>query len=207
MKHVHLELPSEDSEAAACDIEVDFTQSELLLLSQYSELTQRVRECTLLQRGMSGFQGLTFDQAGLSIRSGICSKPELHELLHVLRPVTLKKERASFVKISEILQSRLAEEPAARFLQLNQHAFHHGEMSLFFQISVGGKPLFHESLLRTWLNGTQYHTDTSKAADWAALEAALGEPSAQAVVMSQLRSKVVAVLNIDYVVKQVLLEP
>ena len=207
MKHLHLELPSEDSEIDAFDIAVDFAEGELKLLSQYRDLTQRVRDCTLLQRGMSGFQGLSFDQAGLSIRAGTCSKPELHELLHVLRPVTLQNERASFGNVTGILLNRIAEEHAQRFLQLNQHAFQHGEMSLFFQVSVGDKPLFHESLLRTWLNGTQYHTDTNKAADWAALEAALGEPSAQAVVMSQLRSKVVAILNIDYIANQVLLAP
>jgi hypothetical protein len=205
MKTIHLELPSDGNEKLSIDISTDFTDDELKLIGQYSELTQRIRDCTLLQRGMSGFQGISFDQAGLSIRAGTCSKPELHELLHVLRPVTLERESASFSRVIEILLRRLANDDTQQFLKLNQHAFQHGEMSLYFQITIGEKPLFHESLLRTWLNGTQYHTDKNKAADWAALEATLGEPSAQAIVMSQLRSKVVAVLNIDYVIKQVIL--
>lgn len=207
MKNVHLELPANDEGFDIVDLVCDFAEHELELIRQYSTLTDRVRNCSLLQRGMSGFQGLTFDQGGLSITAGACTKPELHELLHVLRPVTLEKERASFSRVMKILEGRLGHESVLNFLRLNQHAFRHGEMSLFFQVSIGDKPLFAESLLRTWLNGTQYHTDASKAADWAALEASLGEPSAQAVVMTQLHGKVVAVLNIDYVARQILLTP
>jgi hypothetical protein len=207
MRLVHLELPSEADEPASLDIVADFTGAEIAVLSQYRSLAQRVRDCTLLQRGMTGFQGLTFDGAGLSIRAGTCSSAELYELLHVLRPVTLQKERASFSKVLPLLANRLSDEVVHKFLQINQHTFQHGEMRLFFQVSVGDKQLFHESLLRTWLNGTQYHTDANKAADWAALEATLGEPSAKAVVMSQLRSKVVSVFNVDYIAKQVLAAP
>lgn len=207
MKTVHLDLPSNGDDTLALDIVTDFSAVELETLNQYTDLTQRVRDSTILQRGMGGFEGLSFDQAGLTIRSGTCSKPELHELLHVLRPVTLERERASFSIVSDLLLVRLLDESVNQFIRINQHAFQHGEMSLFFQVTVGEKQLFHESLLRIWLNGTQYHTDKNKAADWAALEATLGEPSAQAVVMSQLRSKVVAILNIDYLVRQVLAAP
>ena len=209
MKTVHLELPAKEHEDGfdVVDLVCDFAEHELKLIRQYSTLTDRVRTCSLLQRGISGFQGLTFDQGGLSITAGTCSKPELYELLHVLRPVTLEKERASFSKVMKILEGRLPHESVLHFLRLNQHAFQHGEMSLFFQVSIGDKPLFAESLLRTWLNGTQYHIDASKASDWAALEASLGEPSAQAVVMTQLHGKVVSVLNIDYIARQILSAP
>lgn len=207
MKQVHLELPTEEQKFDAIDLVAEFTERDLALFHQYRTLTSRVRTSTLLQRGMKGFQGLTFDQSGLSIRAGTCSLPELYELLHVLRPVTLENERASFSKVVKIFEDRLAHEFVLNFLRLNQHAFRHGEMSLFFQVSLGDKPLFSESLLRTWLNGTQYHTDATKAADWAALEATLGETNAQAAVMSQLHGKVVSVLNIDYLAKLILDAP
>lgn len=204
MKNVRLEIPATEERFDTIDLVCDFAEHELELIRQYSAQTNRVRNCSLLQRGMSGFQRLTFDQRGLSIVAGTCSKPELYELLHVLRPVTLEKERASFSKIIKILEGRLRHEAALNFLRLNRHVFQHGEMSLLFQMSVGDKPLFAESLLKTWLNGTQYHTDANKAADWAALETSLGEPNAQAVVMTQLHGKVLSILNIDYIAKQVL---
>ena len=72
------------------------------------------------------------------------------------------------------------------------------------QIRLGSQPLFAESLLRTWLNGTQYHTDEEKALAWSKLEAVLGEPNAQALVQSQLHGKVLALLNVDYVARQAL---
>ncbi len=207
MKKVHLELAGEDDKVDIVDVLASFMEDEIELIRQYSTQTARVRTCTLLKRGMTGFQGLTIDHNGLSIQAGTCSLPELYELLHVLRPITLQKERASFAKIVKVLDDRLREPQILTFLQVNQHAFKHGQMSLFFQIKIADRPLFDESLLRTWLNGTQYHTDANKAADWAALEATLGEPNAQAVVMSQLHAKVVAILNIDYIAKQVLTAP
>ena len=123
MRLVHLKLPSEDNEYVDFEIAANFTERELQLLRDFSGLTQRVRVCTLLQRGMRGFQGLSFDQAGLSIRAGTCSKPELHELLHVLRPVTLQRERASFGKVTEILRNRITKDPVQQFLRLNQRLF------------------------------------------------------------------------------------
>lgn len=80
-------------------------------------------------------------------------------------------------------------------------------MSLYLQISVGSQKLFAVSLLHTWLNGTQYHTDDNKAEAWSRLEASLGESNAKALVLSQLHSKVMALMNVDYVAQQVLGAP
>ncbi len=207
MKIVHLRLPCEEDTFSDVDLTVDFTDAELSLISQYNTYTKRIRSSTLLQRGMSGFEGLTFDKDGLEIRAGACSLPELYELLHVLRPVTLEKERASFTKVTTIFERRLNDQLALDFLKINKHAFQHGEMSLYLQITVDGKRLFDELLLRMWLNGTQYHSDVNKAEDWTVLEETLGESSARAVVMSQLHAKIMAILNIDYVASQILVAP
>jgi hypothetical protein len=80
-------------------------------------------------------------------------------------------------------------------------------MSLYMQLTVNNQKLFSESLLKLWLNGTQYHTDEDKAQAWANLETSLGEPNAKAIVLSQLHSKVKALLNIDYLAQQVLRAP
>jgi hypothetical protein len=49
----------------------------------------------------------------------------------------------------------------------------------------------------------QYHTDVQKAEAWKQLETVLNESGSRALVISQLRGKVVAVFNIDYVARQV----
>ena len=84
---------------------------------------------------------------------------------------------------------------------------YYGDASLYMQIFVNSQKLFAESLLYTWLNGTQYHTEDEKAQAWSKLEAALGEPNARAVVLTQLHGKVMALLNVAYLANQVLVSP
>ena len=132
-------LPLGEDELETASVAATFVEEEMQLLQKYTDLTQRVRDSTLLQKGLSGFQSLSFDQGRISILAGACTQPELHELLHVLRPVTLAKERASFKNITEILETRLASGAVNRYLRINRHAFQHGAMSLLFQVRIDRK--------------------------------------------------------------------
>ncbi|MCP5234169.1 MAG: hypothetical protein H6945_00315 [Zoogloeaceae bacterium] len=132
------------------------------------------------------------------------SDAELHELLHVLRPVILHKEATSFNNIAALLGRRFSSRAFADHMKVIRRVFEHGELNLYMQVSVGGQPLFHESLLDNWLNGAQYHTDAEKAEVWRALEKSLTAPNARAVVMSQLQGKVKALFNLEYIVALVL---
>lgn len=78
--------------------------------------------------------------------------------------------------------------------------FDDGELSLYMQIAIDGKPLLHQSMLHTWLNGTQYHTDAEKASAWEQLERSLEAENARALVLSQLHSKVKAIFHMRYLV-------
>jgi hypothetical protein len=95
----------------------------------------------------------------------------------------------------------------AKFLKINQRIFRDGEISLYMQITVDTRKLFSESLLNTWLNGTQYHTNDSEAQAWSKLETSLGQANARPLVLSQLHSKVKALMNIDYIAQKVLGAP
>jgi hypothetical protein len=206
MKLVSLQV-SEDS-CASFTSAADFSPEELDTLSRYVTSMSRIRSSALLVRGMAGFGGMKFDNTGITVRSSSsCTDSELHELLHVLRPVTLEGERASFKNVTSILGRRLLSEEFTPFLKINKRIFRDGEMSLYMQLTVNNQKLFSESLLNLWLNGTQYHTDEDKAQAWVNLETSLGEPNARAIVLSQLHSKVKALLNIDYVAQQVLHAP
>ena len=207
MKRVSLQLPAAEDTTVSLLIVGSFSPDELKTLEQFAKLMSRVRSCSLLSRGMGGFGGLTFDKSGLTIRSAPCTDSELSELLHVMRPVTLEDERASFKNVATLLGRRLSSEELAQFLKINKRVFRHGEMSLYMQIFVNSQKLFAESLLYTWLNGTQYHTEDEKAQAWSKLEAALGEPNARAVVLTQLHGKVMALLNVAYLANQVLVSP
>lgn len=208
VKLVPLQL-SEDS-SVALTIAGDFSLEELDTLAQYVNLMRRIRACALLSRGMAGFGGMKFDNTGITIKSSSpspCTDSELHDLLHVMRPVALEKERASFKNIRTILGRRLRSKEFAQFLKINKRIFRDGEMSLYMQVTIDTQKLFSESLLNTWLNGTQYHTYDSEAQAWSKLETSLGEANARALVVSQLHSKVKALMNLDYVAQKVLGAP
>jgi hypothetical protein len=207
MKRISLHLPAAEDSSVLVTVVGDFATDELTTLRQFTKLMERVRLCALLTRGMSGLSGLTFDKSGLTVRAASCTDGELHELLHVMRPVTLEQERASFKNVTSLLGRRTRSEELSQFLKVNKRVFRDGEMSLYMQISIGTQKLFADSFLNTWLNGTQYHSDDEKALTWSRLEALLGQPNAKALVLSQLHSKVKALMNVDYVAHQVLNAP
>ena len=181
-----------------------FTPDDVALLQSFVQQVVRVRESTLLRRGMPGISGLNFDGAtGFTITAENYTDAELFELLHVLRPVILEEERVSFHNIAALLGRAVSHQDFRAYLKTQNRVFRHGEMNLYMQVSVGDQPLFDESLLRLWLNGMQYHTDVQKAEAWKQLEAVLNESGSRALVISQLRGKVAAVFNIDYVARQV----
>ncbi len=82
--------------------------------------------------------------------------------------------------------------------------FEDGELKSYMQISIDGQPLFDGSLLRMWLNGTQYHTDAEKAAAWKELEGSLKTENARALVMNQLHSRVKALFLLEHIVGLIL---
>jgi hypothetical protein len=204
MAQVYLSLPLNDAGNTEFQLAVSLSENEELLLRDYVRLMQRVRAAAWLQRGMGGFKGMSLDASGLRFTASECSDAELFELLHLLRPVTLARERSSFQRTAAVLGRRIEEPNVRGFLKLCQRIFRDGEMALYMQVTLADQPLFDESLLDTWLNGTQYHTDAEKERTWLALEDSLSAPSCRALVISQLHSKVLALLNIDHIANQVL---
>jgi len=206
MRTVHLTLPIKpDGETVELWFGIEPSAEDLVTFTKYSEYMSRVRNASILRRGMGGLEGFHLSQErGLEIRAADWSDAELHELLHVLRPVTLKREQASYSKVTALLHECFPFENVREFVAQCNQAYEHGEGSFYIQLKVGEQVAFDESLLRLWLNGTQYHTDEKKAELWAELEATISASSARALVVSQLHSKTLALLNVDYIVKQVL---
>ncbi|WP_198780138.1 hypothetical protein [Shewanella putrefaciens] len=72
------------------------------------------------------------------------------------------------------------------------------------QVSIGEQKIFNDSLLRMWLNGTQYHTEEDKAVAWKTLEDDLTTENARAVVINQLKDRVYALFQLGHIVKEIL---
>lgn len=168
-----------------------------MLLKRFAAAMERVRGTALLKRGLPAITNMKWSGAGMEFSCEPYSDAELFELLHVLRHLILSQESASFEKVLALLGRRFSCREFGDHAKALRHLFENGELSSYMQVSVGGQPLFDGSLLRMWLNGTQYHTDEEKAAVWSKLEGSLESDNARALVMNQLHSRVNSLFLLD----------
>jgi hypothetical protein len=190
MKTVHLKLAAEDGSSVA-EIEGRFPEEDLKVLRMYSRHLARVRQAGLVVRGMPFITNMNWE-AG-SMMKFTCppfADGELYELLHVLRPVVLATEIASFQKVMALLGRAFKDKAYAAHQKYVRRMFEDGELSMYMQFSVNNQKLLDDFLLRIWLNGTQYHTDQDKAEAWAKFEEAVTPENARAILISQLHSRV-----------------
>jgi hypothetical protein len=182
-----------------------FNDSEIDILRRFSTFVDRVRETKLLQRGMPAITNIEC-KAGEEMK-WTCppyADAELHELLHVLRPLILSREVTSFERITGMLGKKFDSEKSRRHLKLQRTIFEDGELKLYMQISLNDHPLLDDATLKLWLNGEQYHTDDEKAATWREIEKALTVENTRALVITQLQAKVKALFNVQYIVSLIL---
>ena len=203
MNTITLTLRDSDGNVAAT-IGGTISADDVALLRRFMGAVARIRATSLLQRGLPAITNLNWSGAGMEFSCEPYTDLELFELLHVLRHVILSEEAASFEKVAALLGRRFPSREFGDHIKALRHLFENGELSFYMQISVGGQPLFDGSLLRMWLNGTQYHTDEEKAVAWSKLEGSLESENARALVMNQLHSRVKALFLLEHVVDLIL---
>ena len=204
MKTVNLKLRSDDK-TVEVTITGTFESADLNLLQQYRSHMQRVRDAALFDRGIPSITNMSWNAGSpMTFACPEYTNGELYELLHVLRPLILESEAASFQKTLALLGRVFRDKTYASHQKTLRRIFEDGELSMYMQVSVGGQPLLDESLLKIWLNGTQYHTDAEKALAWSKLEASLTTSNARAIVITQLNSRVKALLLLEHEVGLIL---
>lgn len=182
-----------------------FDDSEIYLLRRFSAFVHRVRETKFLQRGMPSITNIDWKAGeGMKWTCPPYENGELHELLHVLRPLILSREITSYERITGMLGKKFDSEKFRGHLKLQRTIFEDGELKLYMQISLNDQPLLEDATLKLWLNGEQYHTDEEKAATWKEIEKALTVENTRALVITQLQAKVKALFNVQYIVNLIL---
>lgn len=182
-----------------------FDESEIDLLRRYVEFVDRLRETKLLRRGMPAITNMSWKpDEGMKWTCPSYENSELHELLHVLRPLILSQEATSFECIAGLLGKKFDSEKFRGHLKLQRTVFNDGELKLYMQISLNDQPLLDDATLKLWLNGEQYHTDEEKAATWKEIEEGLTIENTRAFVITQLQAKVKALFNLQYIANLIL---
>ena len=202
MTFVRLEERSDDG-TTLDTLSGELSDLDWKLLIKYLFHLERALECRLINRGIPGITGMKWEKGGVVINAESYSNSELHELLYVLRPLILHNESASFGVVRSILGRCFKSKRFSAYLKELQHLFDHGQLAEYMQIFVGEQRLFDSSLLRTWLNGTQYHTEEEKAAAWQEIETYLNSENARAIVINQLKDRVSALILLGQVVRAI----
>jgi hypothetical protein len=201
MHHVSLPLLNEEGNLIET-ISAVFEPTEIELLRRFVQFVDSVRNTKLVLRGMPVITNMNL--IGMKFTCSPYDNSELHELLHVLRPLILQDEATSFNNVAGILGKRFSNQIFRAHLKLQRKVFEDGEFNLYMQISLNDRSLFNDSTLKLWLNGKQYHTDEENAETWGGIESALNTENTRAFVISQLHSKVKALFNLQHTSKLVL---
>lgn len=183
----------------------DFSTSDIELLHRFVRLVDRTRESTLLRNGLPSITNISWTaENGMKFTCLPYANSELHELLHVLRPLILQKESTSFQSVAGLLGKKFSNAHFRNHIKFLRTIFEDGELKAYMQICLGDQPLFDDSTLKLWLNAEQYHVDDEKAEKWQEFEQSLNTENTRALVINQLQAKVKAIFGIEYIANLIL---
>ena len=200
MKQVELSITDDVGDLLE-SVSARFTCADISQLQSYVYRVGRVRLCKVIKRGMPSITSLG---TIMSFDLDPYSNAELHDLLHLLSPLILESEAASFHTILGLLSQHFLSSSFADNLKVVRQIFDHGEDSLSCEISGSNQQLFHPSALNTDSNGTEYHTDGEDEVTGLELEEELIPKKKRSVGIRQLQGKVKALFMLEYIVNLVL---
>lgn len=102
-------------------------------------------------------------QGELRVSVELPSPDDLAILLHRLRPFILENEPASFARVSGLLKKHGRANPhVLQLLRDRQKLYNGQDMQQQIKIRVNDIILNSESMMREWLNSTEYHRDPDR---------------------------------------------
>jgi hypothetical protein len=200
MKTVKLIVKAEDRGAEE-EIEMSFDDAEIEKLRFFMENFDRFKSAQFIENGIPELKNIAWkNDEGLSFDFTEFEYRDVYELLHLARPNFLSQEPASFEKTCAILGKKSKGTALAGHLKYMRTLYEKGEYQSLFQVSIDGTPLFHESTLKAWLNGMEYHQDEDKRERIKELESALSQTTARGVFVSQLSGRIRATFMLAHAV-------
>lgn len=190
MHTVHLRLTSQDK-AEQHDLVLSFEQEQVDLLNKYIQHCDRLSKAKIFQTGFPSVAHFNWtNTSGMKFEVSAFEYSEVCELLHLARPIFLSKEMASFEKIQGVFGKVSKGTAMSQHLKQLRQEYEKGDYQPLFQVSVNNTPLFHDSTVKAWLNGVEYHQDEEKAAVVAALEKSLSTDTMRGIFVAQLSGRI-----------------
>ncbi|WP_144053706.1 hypothetical protein [Baaleninema simplex] len=203
--------------------DLKFDDREIAIMRLYNENYTRLQEARLIENGFPIFKGFHYSvNTQLEFNFSDFELRDIPELLHLLRPFLLHRERASFDNTKNIFGKRANKDNLlCSELKKLQKLYMEGYYRKYGQISIinlgndidrdpnkylGMRlgfpasnneyekiPLFDEKTIQKWLNGMEYHQDTDKRLFVKKIEKVLGKDIAKRFFVSQLFGKILAI--------------
>ncbi|MBU2805266.1 hypothetical protein HF668_08935 [Acidithiobacillus ferridurans] len=193
-----LKATSEDG-ATREEVTLSFSETDVQLLEHYLTNCDRLKEARLLKGEFPRIKNITWTaEAGLSFTLSEFSYGDVCELLHLARPIFLSREPVSFEKATATIGRQAKGTAIAQHLKFLRSTYERGDYQPYFQVTVGGVPLFEDETLKRWLNGVEYHQDKEKAEIVKDLESSLAKEVARGIFVSQLSGRVRAALMLGH---------
>jgi hypothetical protein len=190
MRTVRLHLTSQD-ESEHHEVVLLFEQPQLMALTQFLANCDRLARARIFCSGFPTVSNVSMTATeGMIIKVSDFDYGEVCELLHLARPIFLTQEPASFENTQAIFGRQSRGNALRRHLRYLRELYERGDYQPYFQVSIGDTPLFHETAVRAWLNGVEYHQDKDKAAVVASLEQSLTTNGARGVFVAQLSGRI-----------------
>lgn len=201
MRNIRLRLTSED-ESESHTLDLDFEQPAIDLLTSYLANCERLKKAKLLAVGFPTVRQIGWTNAeGMKVEISDFDYGHVCELLHLARPIFLSKEPASFEKAQSVFGKRAKGTALARHLRYVRETYERGDYQPYFQVTINGTPLFHDTTVKAWLNGVEYHQDKDKVMVVASLERSLTTNVARGAFISQLSGRIRASYMLEHLAK------
>lgn len=201
-KRLEISIPKKDEKQVVL-LEID--QEERFLLRKWLTNCERLEKAALLSRPFPVLKQLKFTaEKGFTFEATEFPANEMHELLHLARPIFLSKEYASFEKTISIFGRKAKGTLLAGYLKKLRTIYKDGHYKPYFQLSVDGNKIFDESYLKLWLNGVEYHQDSEKEAVIAELLQVFSEEELRALFVVQVSGRLDACFQLRDFVGEVL---
>lgn len=182
-------------------VSLSFSAADVQLLERYLQNCDRFQKARLLKADFPRIKNINWTiEFGMSFDVSPFDYGDMCELLHLARPLFLAKEPASFEKIAGVIGKQAKGTTIAKHLKHLRTMYVRGDYQPYFQVTIGGVPLFDDKTLMTWLNGVEYHQDQEKAGIVRDLESSLSENVARGIFVSQLAGRVRSIFMLGHLV-------
>jgi hypothetical protein len=176
----------------------DISAEDWVLFTEFRDYSGEIRNAEWFRAGLDAGFSLKYKQeTGLSVEvPNQPSNAAVRELLHLLRPFVLQKERKAYVRVASKLWQYFDHPYLRQVLAKSRKIFDDGQFSLYGHIELNDLRLNDDRTFGLWLNAFEYHRDPAKRAE---LEKAFhGQPDdlVMAIFRGMISDKAVEVLRL-----------